>query len=163
MNIIIPLCRWECFRIKCHRVSVAVWVQLWEDHSCSIFWCFTFYLKGFWVVWHGQDRFFSELFLHTFECILAFLGPIKSFVLSQKVIQRVRDVGEISNKSVVEISKNEESSNLFDSRGDRPILNSFQFWGVHKNFSFFDNHSQIFNLCLVKFTFWGFQVKVIVS
>jgi len=163
MNIIIPFWKWECFIIECHWVSVIVWVQLWEDHSCSIFRRITFYLKGFRVVWHGQDRFFSELFLHIFKCILAFLGPIKSFVFSQKVIQQVCNVGEVSNKSAVEISKTKESSNLFDSRGDQLILNFFQFQGVHGNFSFFDNHSQIFDLCLVKFTFWGFQVKVIVS
>ena len=41
----------------------------------------------------------------------------------------------------------------------RPVSDSFEFSRIHRNLPFFDNHSQIFNLCLLNLHLVGFRNK----
>jgi hypothetical protein len=109
----------------------------------------------------GQNGLRSE---DGFECLESGLlsgAPYKGYILLGEVMKRLAYLGEVFNKTSVEISEPDEASNFFELHRWCPILDGLYFNWVHGNFAGADDQSEVVNVRLLKLTLLGSEVKIV--
>jgi hypothetical protein len=88
-------------------------------------------------------------------------APYKGHILLDEVVKRLAYFGEVLDKALIEVGKPNETSDFFEFRGWNPILDSFYFDWIHRNFAGADNQSEIVNGGLLEFTLLGLEVEIV--
>jgi hypothetical protein len=73
----------------------------------------------------------------------------------------VGDLGEVLDEAAVEVGKPDESSDVTERLGDRPVADSFNLGGVHADLSLMDNQAQVLDLGLLELAFLGSEVEIV--
>ena len=156
----IPFHWGEGLRYEGTWVSITIDVELCKDCTRCIFQCITFDLKGLCLIWHHEDRFFSEVFLHFVEGLLSGIVPNKGLVFLEEFVHRLGKFGEFPNEVSIKVSESKERMHLLYILGDWPVMDSVEFGGVHHHLAFFNNKAKIFDLRFANFAFRWFEVEV---
>ena len=112
------------------------------------------------LIWHHEDRFFGEVFLHLVEGLLSGIVPNEGLVFLVEFVHGLSEFGEFPNEVLIEVSKSKERAYLFYALGDWPVVDSIEFGGVYHHLAFFDNKAKVFNLCFAEFIFQWFEVEI---
>ena len=112
------------------------------------------------MIWHHEDGFFGEAFLHFIKGLLSSIIPNKGLVFLKEFVYGLSKLGKFPNEASIKVSKSKERAHLFNAFGDWPVTDSIEFCGVHHHLAFFDNKAKVFDLCFAKFAFQWFEVEV---
>ena len=72
-------------------------------------------------------------------------------------------MGEVFDKSVIEIAKAEKRLNFLDSCRTRPSCNTSKFGRIHTYLAIRDDDAKVFDESFIEKTFFRFQVKVVLE
>jgi hypothetical protein len=67
------------------------------------------------------------------------------------------------DESSVKVAKAKKGLNLLDFGRTWPFSNALDFGGVHADISIVNNNAQVFNGSLIKRTFLGFEIEVVLG
>jgi hypothetical protein len=109
----------------------------------------------------GQNGFGHEGSFECFESGLLSGVPYKGHILLGEVVKRPAYLGEVLDKTSVEIGKPDETSNFFGFRRWCPISNGLYLDRVHGNFAGADDQSEVVNVRLLELTLLGSKVKIV--
>jgi hypothetical protein len=88
-------------------------------------------------------------------------APYKGHILLGKVVKRPAYLGEVFDKSLVEIGKPDETPDFFKFRGWGPISDGLYLDRVHGNFAGADDQSEVVDMGLLKFALLGSEVQIV--
>ena len=120
----------------------SIGVGLKEDTSSSMFGGIRSEGERFPKIGEAKDWFLQESGLELVKSQVARRGPFPSKIFLGKVDQGASDGGIISNEFSVIIGETEEGSDVLDRFRDRPVLDPFEFGGIHRDLPWGENHSQ---------------------
>ena len=80
--------------------------------------CITFDLEGSGLIWHHEDGFFGEMFLHFVKGLLSSIVPNKGLVFLEEFVHGLGEFGEFPNEASIKVSKSKEGAYLFNTLGD---------------------------------------------
>ena len=132
---------------------ITIDVELHKDCTRCIFWCIIFDPEGSCLIWHHEDGFFGEAFLHFVKGLLSSVIPNKGLVFLEEFVHGLGKFGEFLNEVLIKVSKSKKRVHLFNILGNWPVTDSIEFHGVHHYLAFFDNKAKVFDLHFTKFTF----------
>ena len=70
-------------------------------------------------------------------------------------------MGESSDELSIKVSESKPRAYLLYVLWNWPFSYSFEFAGVHRHFSFFNDKSEVFDSCLAEFALRRLEVKVV--
>ena len=87
--------------------------------------------------------------------------PLPGCILASEVVEGASDGSKILNKTRIEISKTQKSTDSTKVTRDGPFTNGLDLSRIHRNFSLPDDKTQIFDFELLKDTLLGTEEEVV--
>ena len=107
-------------------MSITNGVELHKDCTGCIFQCITFDLEGSGLIWHHEDWFFGEAFLHFIKGLLSSVIPNKGLIFLEEFVHGLGKFREFPNEASIKVSKSKERAYLFNILGDWPVASAWK-------------------------------------
>jgi len=138
----------------------AVFEPLGNNHAKCIAGCVCVHDEWFGPVGCAENGITATNFFETEEGRVMFWRPDELLIFASKVIEGACNVGEVFDKSSVEVTKPQETSYVLYGEWSRPFRDSLDLDGVHFDRTVANEDSKVFDLPLMEFTFLRFEKEV---
>src|SRR5260221_1876808 len=88
------------------------------------------------------------------EGLFTVVRPVPLAIFTRQIVEGARDVGEVRDEGLIEITEPQEATHILDTGRGWPLCDSLHLDRVHTHLSVSDDHTQVFDLSLMELAFF---------
>jgi hypothetical protein len=146
------------------RVELAFLIPLLKDRSHCVGRGVTIHNEGVLELGLSKYRGGADSVFQGCKSLFMIVVPIKlppPRAMGNERIERCGQDAEPSDIHPVKVEEAEECLNFLQCCGSLPILHALDFYGVHGDRVFANDHAEVFHLTDLKDAFLGLQIKIV--
>jgi len=153
VDLVVALYIGEPLQLEGDWLVCTICLHLGKDCSSCKVGGITFEVEATRLRWEGEDRGRGDSLPQGVESLLLGWAPGPSLGFVGECIEGVSDIGEVTDKLLIEVHKAKEGLDLLDLYWGWPLHDPMDFHQIHGNMVFRDDQSKVLNLPLLKLTF----------